>query len=1080
MPLLVLAICMALASAASAQYTSGIDTTIVDQAGGGLAGAAMTIVNQDTQVTQAAVSDNHGYVQILHLPPGNYRVEIKASGFNTWVQSDIVVAGNEIHRIYPKMVVGGLATTVQVQAEVQTVETSRSMVGRSLDQETIREAPLVGENLYASVATLAPGVTGSGLESGGGAASGAQGTNSYSAEPAFQINVAGQRQEANEYRVDGTNVNDSARDGVVTITPVPDTVEEMKITAVTFSADKGRYSGGLVEVYTKPGTNEFHGSLSEMHTDNALFARTEFQTSVPKYIRNDFGGAIGGPILKGKTFFFGSLFWMKSVLGQTQTLTVETPAFRDYVVQNFPDSLAAQFLQIAPPGASPTRDFQTVAQIQQSLPSLYAPPNLPANLVAVGVTSVSQSPINNGFQGHIRVDHSFNSDKDRIFYSLFRDTIDSGVADPRPTYSYVSPDASLLSTIDYVHTFSSSIVNEASVSYVRGIGSQPQKVPALPNVNITGVDDGFNQWGPSGWVFNNWLYHDVLSTVKSAHTIRVGIDVDRQQAFANFTNGLIRPDFQFANILDFAADHPFSQSGPALDVRTGALATGLYDRELMLYVAPFVQDDWKVTRRLTLNLGLRWDYFGHISTYQDATTPGSFFTPGSGNTFAEQVANGFMARRNGQAGDVTDNPVWRFAPRLGFAWDVFGNGSTSVRGGWGVFNNRVGSLSWGSLIETNLPDHANPFISIDQPGVTLANFSYQPSSTGGPEGFLPPPGITYQLDSRGGLIGTQTGVGGSDPHLKVPLVQDWMLSIQRSLANNIVIEADYFGTHSSDLYYQTDVNRFAGDLIQNSGTLTRLNPSFATVTYGQSIGIANTSLGSLSVKKRFRGGYSLQAVFTYGKSLDETSSNDNGVDGAENVFDAQDPRRNYGRSDFDVRKRFALDAVWEIPGLRSGAGRLITKGWTVSPILLLQSGQPFTVFTSASYPAGDYNADGFGYDVPNVPTFGSYVPTSRSNFLKGVFKASDFPVPAAGREGNLGRNTYDGPGLANVNLSLQRSFAVPLFGREGTFQIRGVFLNLFNRVNLARPDGDLSSGTFGMSTDQILPRQIQVSAHLKF
>ena len=771
---------------------------------------------------------------------------------------------------------------------------------------------------------------------------------------------------------------------------------------------------------------------------------------------------------------------MRSLLGQTQTLPMETPAFQSYVVQNFPNSLAARFLQVAPPGANPTRGFQTVGEIEQSLPSLYAPPNIPTDLVAVGIASISQSPINNGFQGHFRLDHNFNGNKDRIFGSLFWDSIQGGVADPRPKFSYVSPNTSVLSTVDYVHTFSSSIVNEARFSYVRGAGSQPQKVPSLPNVNITGVGDGFNQWGPSGWVFNNFLYHDVLSTVKSAHTIRVGIDVNRQQALANFTNGYIRPSFGFANILDFAADNPFNQSGPALDVNSGTIASNLYDRELMLYVAPFVQDDWKISRRLTLNLGLRWDYFGHIATFQEnATAPGSFFNPGSGSTFAEQVANGSMGHRNGQAGDVTLDRVWRFAPRLGFAWDVFGNGSTSVRGGWGTFTNRIGTLSWGSFLQTNLPDFANPFISIDQQGTTRASFSYQPSP-GGPEGFAPPPGVTFQLDSRGGLVGLPTSVGGSDLHLKAPLVQDWMLSIQRSLAGNIVIEADYFGTRSTDLYLQTDVNRFAGDLIQNNGVLTRLNPSFATVTFGRSVGIANTHLGSLSVRKRFKKSYSLQAVFTYGKSLDDTSSNDNGVQGAENVIDAQDPSRNYGRSDYDVRKRFAFDAVWDIPGLRSGIGRAITKGWTVSPVLLLQSGQPFTVFTSASFPAGDYNADGFGYDIPNAPSSGNHIHADRSAFLKGLFVASDFPIPAPGQEGNLGRNTYDGPGFANVNLSLQRSFIVPWFGREGALQIRGVFLNLFNRVNLAQPDGDLSSGTFGMSHDQLLPRQVQVSARLTF
>jgi hypothetical protein len=204
------------------------------------------------------------------------------------------------------------------------------------------------------------------------------------------------------------------------------------------------------------------------------------------------------------------------------------------------------------------------------------------------------------------------------------------------------------------------------------------------------------------------------------------------------------------------------------------------------------------------------------------------------------------------------------------------------------------------------------------------------------------------------------------------------------------------------------------------------------------------------------------------------------VAGAENVIDAYNPARNYGRSDYDARHRISVDAVWNIPGLKGEIQHLITSGWMLSPVVVLQSGQPFTVYTTAAFPSGDFNSDGYNYDVPNTPSFGNTKSTSRSDFLKGVFPASAFSHPATGTEGNLGRNTYNGPGLANTNLAAQRKFKLPFLGEQGSFEVRGEILNLFNRVNLTTPSGNLASGVFGKSTNQNLPRQIQVVGRIRF
>lgn len=1077
-----LALLLLFSAAGWAQYASGIEGTVVDESGAAIVGAQCTVTNQDTQVQQVVLSDTQGFVRIHHLAPGKYRIQIEATGFEKWTLTNVLVEGSAIRAVYPKLKIGQSVATVEVRAETETLETSQGTMSRTLEDQTVASSPLVGQNLYASVGSLAPGVTGLGDASGSIASAGSQGVNSFSTEAGFQINAAGQRQDANEFQVDGTTVNGDSRDGVVNITPEPDTIAEMKVTAATFSAEKGLQSGALIELFTKSGTNRFHGTLSEMHTDAAMTARTVFQTEVPHSLRNDFGGTVGGPILKDHTFFFGSLFWMKSLLGQTFDENLETKDYEQYVIQNFPDSLAAQFFSKGPPSAYPTKNFQTIGDNEANYYTPYAPPDIPADLVASGEAVINASASNNGFQGHIRVDHSFNGDKDKLFYSLFDNHTQSQHVDPRPAYTYIAPNTGMYNKLDYLHTFSPSVVNEASVSFGRVTGSQPAPFSSLPTIYyIGGIDDDFAQWGPSGWAQNNWYAHDTLNFTRGKHTFRVGIDVDKLADLDNFENGDVRPYFLFLNLLDMAADHPFSQSGPVMNPKTGKVATNIYQQVRLTYIAPYIQDDWKLNSRLTLNLGLRFDDYGHLSSVKNSGSPIAFFSPGSGTTFQDQVANGAMEVR-GSNGIATKNSQFRVAPRIGFAWDVFGTGSMAIHGGYGLFNNRVGEYSYVNSMRTNPPDDVDPSINIFNPGVTLDNFSYGTSSSGA-TGFAPPPGISFEIDPHGGIVGTRIQVGGIDPNLKTPLVHSWALGVQKKIAG-FVVEADYFGTAARDLYLQTDVNRFAGDEIINDGNQARLNQSFGAVTYGRSLGISNTNVGAVGISRHFSRGWTAHAIYTYGKALDYTSNNDNGVGGdgsAEGVFDADTLARQYARADYDSRQRFSGDAVWEVPSFKSGFARQITEGWTLSPVIILQSGQPFTVYTSAQYSSGgDYNGDGFDFDSPNTPSFGNHIKTSRSDFLKGLFTADSFPAPTNGAEGNLGRNTYDGPGFANANLSAQRSFALPMLGDGGRFELRGEMINLFNRVNLVKPVSDMNNSLFGRSTNQDSARDIQVSAHLRF
>ncbi len=494
-------------------------------------------------------------------------------------------------------------------------------------------------------------------------------------------------------------------------------------------------------------------------------------------------------------------------------------------------------------------------------------------------------------------------------------------------------------------------------------------------------------------------------------------------------------------------------------------------RQRVFYLSPFLQDDIKLTSRFTLNVGLRYEYFGHLATVRDDAVSIPKFTPGPGNTLATQIASGSMQLRGGNQSYQTLGILQGVSPRFGFGWDVFGNGSTAVRGGYGIFYNKLGDLAYRS--EVNPPVTVTPYTSVLQSSA----FSYRL----GPN-FVPPPGFSVNINLAGGVVGSTVQAQGLDPYLQPPKTQSWMLSVQRLLGKGLVLEADYNGTHSDHLYVLTDVNRISGDLVANGGKLTRLNPNFGPILYGRSIGLSASHYGTLMLSRRFSHHWSARGIFTFGKATDFDSSSNTGPPNAQSIVNALNVASQKGLTDFSVARRLAIDSVLEVPSpWREGIGAQIFGGWRLTTIALLQSGLPFSVYTSAPYPSGDYNADGFNYDYPNAPSFGRSIPTGRQSFLQGVFSASDFPRPQPGQAGNLGRNVFTGPGLANVNMNVSKAFRIPWFTGEGaSLEVRGELFNVFNRVNLSNPVSDLSSGLFGRSVSQSLPRAVQFGVHFAF
>lgn len=1082
----------------SAQFSSGFTGIVVDQTGAVVVGARVTATNQATGVVNAAVSNDQGNFRIPSLPGGVYTIQVSASGFKPWKQTGVQLESNQAKTVRPSLALPTQATTVQVSGAVAAVETDKSDTSREIAEKTIQTAPLIGRNVYTSMIELAPGVTGSGLPSGGALGSGSANNDSFEQEAGYQINAAGQRQENNEYDVDGSGLNSASRDGVVNLSPEPDFIQAIRVSGATFDASKGRYSGAYVQVFTKSGADQYHGTVSEYHTDNVLTARTEFQycppnlagcRAIPAFRRNEYGGTFGGPIIPHKMFFFVGAFGLNSSNATTDVATVETQQFVQFVKQNFPNSLANTFFSDAPPPSYPTSNILTVAQVEQQNPGFYSTSAFPSNLPAAGTLNIPLSLTHNAYQWHIRTDNIFHESKDRIFFDWFRTYSDQLQNDPRPIYRVVLPNTGMYAKVDWTHTFSTNMLNEAGVTLVRATGINPgtSHNKNLPDVNISGVA-GFNQWGSAGWVHENFNWHDVLDWTHGRHTVSTGFDIDRHHDDDKFTSAVLRPTFGFGNLMDFAQDGVFSQSGPGMDVKTSSLANDLYEILRWLYAGAYVQDDWKVTSRLTVNLGLRYDYFGHWGTYYNSHTPFPLFTPGAGTDFAAGVTSGVMSVRGGSAAYVTNNRPQGVSPRFGFGWDVFGNGTMAVRGGYGIYYNNVADGSWSFPSRANPPYWANPSFNLSN---SAHPFTYALGSTDG-QIWPIPPGITFQTNAAGGIVGLPVLTSGVQSSIDQPRTQIWMFAIQKELGRNLIAEADYNGSSSRHLYIQTDVNRFPGDLIVNRGDQTRLNANFGPIIFGRTIGTADGHYGSFMLTKRLSHSWSLRGIYTFGKSTDEMSSNDNGTANGEAIFNPLDVGAQHGLSDFDVSRRFTADSMATMPNIfHSGLSNAILGGWRMSNILVLQSGLPFTVYTSAAFNpvfdangnvvglkpgSGDFNADGYGYDVPNRPSPGTVKTGSRSDFLKGIASASAFPTPALGSEGNGGRNTYIGPGLASVNTEFAKEFAIERFQLE----FRADVFNLFNRVNLTQPDSNLASGTFGHSTGQNLPRSEQFGLHLSF
>jgi hypothetical protein len=1067
---------------AFAQLTDAtLKGTVRDPSGAVVSHASATATNEGTGIVRTTTSDASGIFSLSNLAPGAYTLKVSCLGFKTSEQSGVSLNVGRVAEINVQLEVGQITEKVEVTAEsAQLAVSTEGRLSDSLQAKQITDLPLPQRDVLAlpSLSAGAAIIQGSAF--------------SFKLTPSPSVTVNGNRFRGNNYVLDGSMDTDTINTGEPAIVPSLESIEEVQVQTGNFSSEYGRGNGSVVNIRTKSGTNTFHGKIWEYHKNAALNARNYFVKSLPPLVFNQFGGNIGGPIIKNKTFFFGSYEGTRNALGQALSFQVETPEFRDYVNNTAPSSVAASLLNQfpAPAPAAGTNGQKYQGQVDVTTPQGDVVP-------ALGTAPLILRDYLRYDQYLTRIDHAL-SKKDTLTGRWIAESQRGNGATGaqvatlgRYVRGFRNPYDGFFGNLNLgeVHTFDH-VVNDARFSFQNSIVSYDRPNGNIPQINISGISAPLGDPANLGSHYRVYEARDTVSFDRGKHILRVGGEIRR--LFEGIYMGEPRAgSYNFNSLLSFAADSPFQQN-LVVDPLTGQPARVRHYYAL-LETAAFLQDDWKATSRLTVNLGLRHDYFGTPSSERYGHNSSIVF--GAGSTYTEQLASASVVHVPRLYSPQKTN----LSPRIGLAYDPFGDGKSSIRAGF--------SLAYqpphGYSINGQSADPPYAISAVLQP-----NAGYGTAILYGiPVPFNPE--FQTELNPQGGVVsppGTppfRLNPWVVDPHYKTQYSESWFLSLQREVINQWIVELGYVGTNGINLERIDDINRFNGDLIVNGGQLHRINQNFNSITYITNGVTSSYHAMTAEVRHRVGSNLTLQANYRWSKWLDDGSdTSPHLVTGDNPGLNPGPPNEsclqcNRGPSTYDIPHRFTASVVWT-PSLFRGRGLAgkIVNGWELSSITTAQSGRPFDVWCSASYQAGcDFNADGGGNqfggyaDRPDAPAEGAVKASfSQQDFLNGLFSPDVFPKPTPGTDGTLGRNAYRGPRQINVNLALARSFRIT--ERTG-IQARFEAFNALNNVNLYLPNNDLalalkpdqtysSTSSFGKSTRAFDPRILQVSARFMF
>jgi len=1100
------ALCLALAvngSMALAQTpTATVTGQVRDSSGAAVPGARVVARNIQTNIEREAVTSENGDYTIPLLNVGEYQVSVEKQGFKKAVQTGLVLQVDQKARLDFTLQIGQVSESVEVTAAASLVQTDSASVGTVIDNKRVLELPLNSREFYALALTaprVLPPAQGSTLSFRGG------------------FNVAGSSEVSNNFTLNGIDNNDTGINGP-SFRPSIDAIQEFKMLSGIYSAEYGRNSGGQVVINTKSGTNQFHGTAYEFLRNQALDARNFFLRlkpgeKAPSFKRNLFGGSFGGPIVNDKTFFFVSYEGLRLRQSVTSLATVPTPAMINGDFSSLRGPGADQILgnaddtgRVINPFTGQEFDKRNVIDlplnpIGQALAKFFPTP--PPTATPAGAPSnnynFSATRRENYNQISSRFDHTLSS-KDSLYgtYNYY----DNPAFEPSnalcgsrvlPGFGCNTGLTTQLIGIVETHTFRSNLTNEVRVGFNRLRQPRIQeddsvdfvsqfKIPGtffsetpfnggVPQVVIT----GFSTIGgatnlPQDRRDNTYQFVDNLIWVRSAHTLKFGVDVRRFQSnlyFISQGRGIFNFNTPANSTTVPTSGYPFADLllGIPTSTQRNPRGPSTYSRTSSFNV--YAQDDWKVNSRLTLNLGLRWELNTPMTEKYNTIAS---FDPKTGQIRA--------AGQNGVPDNLFKYDYNNFAPRVGFAWQPLGDSKTVVRGGVGVFY--------------NVQPAGNGFLGM------LFNFPFRlpqtfNSSKAAPLSLSNPfPGPVPTTAPTNGSL-TMTAI---DENFDTAYITQWGLSVQRGVGSDLVFEIGYLGSKGTHLPLNRNLNQATpGPGAAAQVQARRPYPQFGNITWIESV--ANSTYHSMELKaeKRYTKGLSLLGSYTFSKSIDNspgisTSSTASSAV-AQNAFDLRAER---GLSDFDVRHRLVVSTIWEIPLGKGhkvfGGGPLahIFGGWQASGILSLQSGRPFTAVLS-----GDFSNTLNRNDRPNligdwrVSNPGPdrwFNPCSRlaNGSLDPITcKPGDNPAwqqNAVGKFGTAGRNIIIGPGFQNFDFALSRNFNVT---ERFRIQFRTELFNAFNHANFNYPAATQNAPTtFGQIASALDPRQMQFGLKIIF
>jgi hypothetical protein len=1098
----VLALLISGANLSWAQFTGNVRGTIHDPSGAAIANAAVHLVEVATQVAHGTTSDGSGNFNFSSLGPGSYTVTAEAAGFRK-SQVDVTLLTEQNLNVDVTLLIGSASESITVTTQPPAIDPTDSRNELTLDYQAVAQLPVAGRNLVTLV-TMAPGV--SGLGTGALAGTPGSGADNFSTEEAVDASANGQGSDNNQYIVDGLDVTSGIRQGVLNLTPTPDSIQETSIQVNTFSSEYSRAAGLQTVFTTKSGTDKYHGSAADYFNYQKMFAHQHFSGAYLPFHSNDLSFAVGGPVIPGhKLFFWFAIEPKRSSISAGGLYSFVDPQFLAFTQATpaLAGTVGTHVLNTyLPAGLSGATVLQTAQDILGTGPNgcgTAATNNIPCSLPMIDNGFLGATSIRNGTQYFGRLDKVFAND--RVYASIYRTLLTSGAPSAMPQFSTLNPTWQVSPQVTWTHTFSANTLNDASFGTNRvegnlGTGAKDYTVPEI-HTDITqdaGQAYGVN-FAQGDFIQHNYHWRDVLTHVQGAHVLKFGYEGWYGDDVENFQGPWSVPSFGFDNILTLAQDSPNGEGGVFYNPATGKQQLASWDAASRTF-GLFVEDTWKARKNLTLTLGLRYDDSGNPYSKSPTTVFGNFYL-GTGTTKEEQIANGYAKATHNALLHAVDN---LFSPRAGFAWDITGNGNWVMRGGGGIYNNWLTSANVQEEFRGSPPGLVSPGFVPGGSATAQAPIFSLGSGNKAPYGFTFP---TFQggLNSQGGVVGARFNIGGINPLLKSPKSNVWSLGLERKIARNFAASVGYSGSHSYNIVsagnntggvsYGVNINVLNDDLIINNratGTVG-LNPSFGSIGYADNDRYGNYEGVFFDFRGHFTRGY-VDASYTHSESKDDAGA----------YPTPQNPQAYYGPSAWDVPNRVSVSLNYELKGLGGGKGTIgrLTGGWGISGTSIYQSGEPLTVANFNSYqpvcanagtcptagnPAigyapqsGDYNADGVNLDYPNATSYKQA--TSRSAFLTtGSIPKSNFAVPTFGSEGSERTGLFRQPNFAETDANIYKQTHI---AEDVQFELRFEFFNLFNRPNLLNVDNNLPDGNFGLATASHLPRWWQLGGRLTF